>query len=606
MANLLTCDAIEKSIGNRTLFTGINFAVEEKDKLGIIGPNGSGKSTLLKILAGVIEQDDGQLTTRKGCHVVYLPQVEEVNPDLTIVEASLEASKADGLDVHIREAQAMIALSKIGFANMEEKVSNLSGGWLKRLSIARQIAREPELMLLDEPTNHLDIEGIEWLEDFLKNAPFAYMMVSHDRAFLENTTTRVMELNDIFDDGLLDFDCGYHEFIRRRTDFLESERSRFESLANKNRREQEWVKSGVRGRGTKQKARLNEASELKQEVSKLRRQTAEPAKVLIDFESTDRKTKRLAVLHGICKSFGKKKIAENFDLTITPGMRIGLLGNNGAGKSTLIKLIAGELEPDSGGVNITTGCKILHFDQKRQILDENQPLGEALSINGSDMMIYRGKELHVTSWARKLKFRSDQLKTPISALSGGERARVIMGRLMLQTADILLLDEPTNDLDIPSIEVLEESLMDFPGALVFVTHDRELLDRVSTVLLALDGNGKIEPFASYDQWRKRHEKQVEVPKLQEVKLLTPAKPQEKKITKLSYNEQREWDNMEQTIFEAEATLEELQNNPVDAASADFTGYCEALGEAQQRIETLYNRWTELEAKLAEIQTNKNS
>jgi ATP-binding cassette subfamily F protein uup len=606
MSTLLSVENIEKSIGNRKLFEHIGFHLQEKDRLGLIGPNGSGKSTLLKILAGVVEAEDGEITVRNGCHVAYLPQVEDIAPDLTILEAALEVSKSDGLDKHIRESQAVIALSKIDFSDMEEKVGKLSGGWLKRLSIARQIAREPDVLLLDEPTNHLDIEGIEWLEDFLKNAPFAYILVSHDRLFLENTTNKVMELNEIFDDGLLTFDCAYQEFLERRENFITAERSRFESLANKNRREQEWVKFGVKARGTKQKARLQEAENIKSEVSKLRTQTAKPKKVLIDFESTDRKTKRLATLHSVCKSFGDKTIAKGLDLTITPGMRIGLLGNNGVGKTTVMKMIAGELEPDSGSIHVTAGCKILHFNQNRQIMDENQKLAAALSINGSDMVIYRGKEMHITSWARKLKFRGDQLQSPISALSGGERARVIMGRLMLQTADILLLDEPTNDLDIPSIEVLEESLMDFPGALVFVTHDRELLDRVSTVLLALDGEGNITPYASYEQWKKVG-KQVEEESVDVAPIKKAVeKPVAKKLTKLSYNEQREWDNMETAIFEAEHVLEELQNNPVDATAEPeaFTTYCEQLADAQEAVENLYNRWTELEAKLAEIKGNK--
>jgi ATP-binding cassette subfamily F protein uup len=606
MASLLSCETIEKSIGTRTLFEGIGFHIQEKEHLGLIGPNGSGKSTLLKILAGVVEQDDGTITTRKGCHMVYLPQVEEISPKLTILEAALEASSDDSLDIHIKESQAIIALSKIGFADMEEKVANLSGGWLKRLSIARQVAREPEIMLLDEPTNHLDIEGIEWLEDFLKKASFAYIVVSHDRLFLENTTNKVMELNEIYDGGMLTFDCAYEEFLERQALFIEGERSRFESLSNKNRREQAWVKSGVRARGTKQKARQQEAGNIKNEVSKLRVQTAKPKKILIDFETTDRKTKRLATMLSICKSFGDKVITTGLDLTITPGMRIGLLGNNGVGKTTIMKMIAGELEPDSGSIHVTTGCKILHFNQNRQIMDEKQTLGDALSLSGTDTVIYRGKEVHITSWARKLKFRSDQLKSPISALSGGERARVIMGRLMLQTADILLLDEPTNDLDIPSIEVLEESLMDFPGALVFVTHDRELLDRVSTVLLALDGTGDVTPFASYNQWRNKDRsvvlKETDIDLIKE----DIKKPESKKVTKLSYNEQREWDGMEEAIFSAESDLEEFQKNPVEATAPaeDFTTYCEKLGIAQTKVDDLYNRWTEIEAKLAEIQENK--
>ena len=608
MSILLSCENIEKSIGNRLLFKDIALQIQNKERVGLIGPNGSGKSTLLKILARIIEADGGDVTIAKGVKMVYLPQVEQFDGEKTILQAAVEVSENDTEELYEREANAAIMLSKIGFEDLNLKVKNLSGGWLKRLSIARQLARGGDIVLLDEPTNHLDIEGVEWLENYLKSAPFSYIIITHDREFLESATNRIIELNDVFDEGLISFNCAYDEFVYRRERFIEGERSRCESMANKNRREQEWVRSGVRARGTKQKARLKEAEGLQEEVGKLRKQTAEPTKVLIDFEKTERKTKRLIAAHHICKSYGDKQILNDLDLVVTPGMRIGLLGLNGAGKSTLMKLLASEEKVDSGSIAMTTGCKVLHFDQNRQLMDEKETLREALSLNGSDMVVYRDKQIHISAWARKLKFRGDQLESPISSLSGGERARVVMGRLMLQTADVLLLDEPTNDLDIPSIEVLEESLQTFPGALVLVTHDRALLDRVSTTLLALDGKGGVENYSSYKQWKDRNKKkskaQAEEVSAKEV-LGKPDAPAAKKITKLSYNEQREWDMMEETILEAEGALELLQNNPVDAADAiAFAQYCEELGEAQQTVDTLYARWSEIEAKLAIIQEGK--
>lgn len=607
MSELLSCKNVEKSIGNRVLFEDLTFNILERERIGLIGPNGAGKSTLLKTIGGVLEQDAGEVTTRKGVKLVYLPQVETFDESMTILEAAMEAAKDDIEDDFIKQSNASIALSRIGFEDLDEKVKNLSGGWLKRLSIARQIARDPDVLLLDEPTNHLDVEGIEWLEDYLKKAKFAYMIITHDRTFLERATNRIIELSDIFDGGILSFNCAYDEFMRRRTEFLEAERARFESLSNKNRREQEWVKSGVRARGTKQKARLQEASDLQQTVHKLKKQTAEPSKILVDFETTDRKTKRLIVAHSISKAFGDKKICTDFDLTLTAGVRIGLLGNNGVGKTTLMKMLMGAEKPDTGGVTITNGIKVLHFDQKRQLLDENATLKEALSLSGSDTVIYRGKETHISSWARKLKFRSDQLDTPISSLSGGERARIIMGRLMLQTADVLLLDEPTNDLDIPSIEVLEESLTTFPGAIILVTHDRAMLDRVSSILLALDGQGNITPYSSYEQWKKGNSGD-EVSTSEETKPVEEKSSKEsakKKLTKLSYKDQRDWDSIEERILEAETELEDMQSNPVSHDDTDaFMTYCEELGVVQEKVDNLYARWEELQLMMVEIEKNK--
>jgi len=603
MSILLSCEQLEKSFGHRRLFSALTFHVHHHERIGLIGPNGTGKSTLLKILGGLEDADAGEVISRKGVKLVYLPQVESFNPEHTLLEAAVEASKHDVEEIHEREANASIELSKIGFADVTQKLEHLSGGWLKRLSIARQLARHPDIMLLDEPTNHLDMEGIEWLEARLKQEKFSYIMVTHDRAFLENATNRVMELNDSFEEGVLSFDCAYEEFMRRRHDYLEAERSRFESLSNKNRREQEWVKAGVKARTTKQRSRVQDAEMLQQEVSKLKKQTAETPKILIDFESTDRKTKRLIVAHSISKSFDELNIVENLDLTLTPGIRVGLLGRNGIGKTTLMKMIAGEEAVDSGKVAVTTGCSVLHFDQKRQLVDEKQTLKEALSINGSDTIIYRDKPIHITSWARKLKFKTDQLRCPISTLSGGERARVIMGRLMLQTADVLLLDEPTNDLDIPSIEVLEESLMEFPGAIILVTHDRAMLDRVSNVLLSLNGSGKVEQFSSYDQWK------LAQPDLN-VSTKTKKKNSENSKTsgnmpntkkKLTFKDQYEWDHIEETIQAAESEQEKLQNSPVSPSDAEaFLAYCEALTAAQVSVEKLYQRWEELEQKIAQL------
>ena len=602
MSLLLNIDGLEKTIGNRVLFSGLTFSLHERERVGLIGPNGAGKSTLLKIMAGLVDADGGEISVRKGTRLVYLPQVETLDPTQSVLAAAVAASANDVGDEHEKEARAAVLLGRIGFTDMTQPVGDLSGGWLKRLSIARQLAREPDLLLLDEPTNHLDMAGIEWLEDFLRTAPFAYLLVTHDRMFLERATNRMIEISPTYPDGVLSFNCAYAEFVRRRDDYVQAEQARHASLANKSRREQEWVKAGVKARGTKQRSRVQQAAVLADEVDQLQRRTAAEPVVKLDFTATERKTKRLIVAHNVGKSFGGSPLFEGLDLTLSPGMRLALLGDNGTGKTTLMRLLAGEETPDSGTLTVAAGCKIIHFDQRRQLLDENATVRDTLG-NGSDTVVYRDKPIHVSGWARKLKFRGDQLDSPVKNLSGGERARLIMGRLMLQTADVLLLDEPTNDLDIPAIEILEESLQSFPGALVLVTHDRALLSRVATHILALEGEGRTTMYATLEQWQeaRRPATKETAPVPSSTPVIMADKAPAKAVTKLSYNEQREWDLMEQNILTAEARLADLQAHPVTAEdAAAFADYCNALADASGEVERLYARWSELEAKLAAI------
>jgi ATP-binding cassette subfamily F protein uup len=482
------------------------------------------------------------------------------------------------------------------------KVSSLSGGWLKRLSIARQVAREPDLLLLDEPTNHLDMEGIEWLEKFLRQEKLTYILISHDRQFIQNATTSILEINHRFKETYWRYECDYHTYIQKKEEFFETELQRASNLSNKARNEDAWMKAGVKARGTKQEARKKNAYELFDEVKDIKNRTRADKKVDLSFESTEKKTKRLVVLHNIHKNYDEKKIIEGLDLTLTPGMRIGLIGPNGVGKSTLMDIISADLNPDVGKRNLAEGAKIIKFDQKRQLLDKDVSLREALTPAGSDYIDYRGERLHVASWAAKLKFRSDQLTSAVHRLSGGEQARVLLGQLMLQPADILLLDEPTNDLDIPSIELLEESLMTFPGAVVLVTHDRQMLERVSTQMLAFLGGGKIKPIQTLDQWhdvQKPEKEDITTPQKTTVsKEINTVKPK-----KFSYKEQQEWDRMEEKILHAEIELETLGQNAVDANMSDeFQAYCKELEDAQHKVEKLYARWEELNLMHAEFNT----
>lgn len=597
MSDLLLCRNLSKNLGDRLLFKGIDYSIKKGQRIGLIGPNGVGKSTFLKVLAGHIDYDDGEIVTQKNLKLVYIPQVEEINPELSILEAAVQAASDDILDEFEKETKAQIYLSKIGFENVYEKVGNLSGGWLKRLCIARQVARDPDLLLLDEPTNHLDMEGIEWLEKFLKSENLTYLLISHDRRLLQNSTTSILEINHRFKDTYWSFDCDYLTYLDKKEDYFTTEKQRASNLANKARNEDAWLKAGVKARGTKQEARKKNAYDLFDEVQDLKNRTKEDKKISLEFESTEKKTKRLLVLHNIFKSYGDSKIIEGLDLTLTPKTRIGLLGKNGIGKSTLMEIISGDIEPDSGKRNLAEGVKIIKFDQKRQLLDKTLTLREALTPAGSDYIDYRGERLHVASWASKLKFRSDQLESPVHRLSGGEQARVLLGQLMLQQADILLLDEPTNDLDIRSIELLEESLVTFPGSVVIVTHDREMLERVSTNMLAFLGDGVIKSVQKIDQWHGLQTTQKTPEKNVSTEVEVKKADKKPKPQKFSYKEQQEWDSMEENIMQAEVELEELSSNPVDAnMSEEFQKYCDALTKAQDKVDHLYARWDILNNK----------
>lgn len=597
MSDLLLCRNLSKNLGDRLLFKGIDYSIKKGQRIGLIGPNGVGKSTFLKVLAGQIDYDDGEIVTQKNLKLVYIPQVEEIEPELSILEAAVQAASDDILDEFEKETKAQIYLSKIGFENVYEKVGNLSGGWLKRLCIARQVARDPDLLLLDEPTNHLDMEGIEWLENFLKSEKLTYLLISHDRRLLQNSTTSILEINHRFKDTYWSFDCDYLTYLDKKEDYFTTEKQRASNLANKARNEDAWLKAGVKARGTKQEARKKNAYDLFDEVQDLKNRTKEDKKISLEFESTEKKTKRLLVLHNIFKSYGDSKIIEGLDLTLTPKTRIGLLGKNGIGKSTLMDIISGDIEPDSGKRNLAEGVKIIKFDQKRQLLDKTLTLREALTPAGSDYIDYRGERLHVASWASKLKFRSDQLESPVHRLSGGEQARVLLGQLMLQQADILLLDEPTNDLDIPSIELLEESLVTFPGSVVLVTHDREMLERVSTNMLAFLGDGVIKSVQTIDQWHGLQTAQKSSEKTVSIEVEVKKADKKPKPQKFSYKEQQEWDSMEENIMQAEIELEELSANPVDANMSDeFQKYCDALTQAQDKVDHLYARWDILNNK----------
>ena len=590
---LVSAQSISKSYGLQTLFDGITLSFREGEKLGLIGPNGSGKSTLLKIVAGIETPDSGQLALAGSTHLVYLPQEDRFPAGATVESALLDAlppfHKDEGLG-SIRDT-----LREMAFADLNQKVDALSGGWRKRLAVTCALIREPNLLLMDEPTNHLDLEGILWLENLLKQANFAFVLVSHDRYFLENATNRVVELNRRYPDGYLRVEGNYSEFLQRRLAVFDQQDREEQVLANKFRRELEWLRRGPKARTTKATARIDAAYELKDELSATRGRNAQGARAGIEFESSERKTRKLVEVKGAAVERGGKQLFSGLDLVLGPGSCLGVLGRNGSGKSSLVQLLQGKLAPSAGSISWADELRIVSFDQKREQLDKSQRLKEALSPTG-DTVMFQGKPLHVTAWAKRFLFPIEKLGLPVSKLSGGEQARVLIARLMLQPADLLLLDEPTNDLDIATLEVLEDSLSEFPGAVVLISHDRYLMDRLSDRLLYLDGEGKAGYFADYNQW------------LQSRKLPAPAAakaagtPASKQAaaSRLSREERKELDGIEKKIEKAEAELGRLQQEMMQPDVATDAARLKQLHEqmevAGMKIGELYGRWEELVQK----------
>ena len=600
MSLLLNCESLSKSFGVRTLFNGISISFDDGERTGLIGPNGSGKSTLLKILAGLEHADSGEITGRKNLRVGYLPQEDRFPAGMTVRQVVLDALSGTQEDEHEKQVRAEVQLGKIGFAEMDQPADTLSGGWRKRLALARELVREPDLLLLDEPTNHLDVPGILWLEELLASSRFAFLLVSHDRYVLENVTNRVVELNRSYADGYLSHNGSYSEFLEKREQYLESQSAQQRALASRVRRGVEWLQRGAKARRTKAKGRIEQAGRMMEDLAELKARNTQAGAAQIDFAASDRKTRKLLVAKDVSHSAGGRELFKHLNLVLSPGMKLGLLGPNGSGKSTLIRLLAGQTPSDSGDIWRADGLRIVLFEQNRQQLDRTQllrhalsPMGETLSFNGSSM--------HVTAWAKKFLFRTEQLDMPVGDLSGGEQSRVLIARLMLQPADLLILDEPTNDLDIPSLEVLEESLGEFSGALVLVTHDRFMLDRVSTEILALDGKGVAKSFASLAQWENARdaEKDEELAARR-----AAAKPVQREAApvkkKLTWSEQRELEQMEAKILAAEEALHAHQHRMEDpkvlADHVALRDVCQKLDEAQSLVQKLYERWQELEAK----------
>ncbi len=582
MTALLTAHSLSKAHGTLRLFEDLSFTISSSDRIGVIGPNGTGKSSLIKILAGIEGPDSGHLSKKQMLKLGYASQAPDF-PSMPI-EVFL-ISQLPNTDTITAQTRARILLGKAEFSDFLADASLLSGGWKKRLDIVRALMNEPDLLLLDEPTNHLDLEGILWLESFLKRLPIPFLMISHDRYFLENTATTIIELNKCYPGGMFKHEGAMSSFMEQKEAFLLAQEKKEQALSYKVREETNWLKTSPKARTTKSQSRIQQAYKLMDELSDVKHRRKEQA-AGIEFSASERQTRRLLVAKNIGKSFGEKKLFSSLDLALSPGMRLGIVGKNGTGKTSLLKILAGELPQDMGTLKYAEDLRIVYFDQHRESIPPNDSLKEALCPN-SDMVDYRGQKIHVNGWAKRFLFGSDRLNLPVRCLSGGERARILIAKLMLQPADILFLDEPTNDLDIPTLEVMEESLTSFPGAVVLISHDRCMMDRLCTKVLGLGDNEEHEFFANYTQWEKSDLASKKAKKTEKLSSI----PEKKKARSLSYKEKKELEGMEKAILQSETAIEELQKKL--EGKEDSLALYDEMGKAHAKLESLYERWQEL-------------
>ncbi len=591
---LLSAQSLSKSFGTKELFRDLTLSIFEKDRIGLIGKNGCGKSTLLKIFAGLETADSGILAPRRSLKIGYLPQSCEF-PDRAPLEILIDALK-DHSDIpdYEKERLAETWMSKLGFSGSEKSAAYLSGGWKKRLMLAKEMLAEPDLLLLDEPTNHLDLEGILWLEKFLAREAPTYLLVSHDRYFLQHAASRIIEIDSAYPKGLFAIDDSYSGFLTKKEAFLDGQLQQERSLATRARRETDWLRSNAKARTTKSQSRIDQAHELLEDFADIRKRNRQN-KAGIAFAGSERETRKLLVAKNLTKEISGKVLFRGLDFVLSPGTRIGLMGPNGSGKTTLLRLLAGELSADQGTIKRADALQTVYFDQHRNTLPSNITLREALSPTG-DFIVFRGQPIHVNGWCKRFLFSPDLLDLPIGSLSGGERARIAIAHLMLQPADLLLLDEPTNDLDIPTLETLETSLLDFPGAVVLITHDRCMLDRVCNALLALGDPSKTELFADFGQWQASCKKEPEgLAGPKEIKEAPSSAKQ-----KLSYMEKREYDQIAGKIELLEKEMRELshllETPEIAEDSARLAETCTAISLVETQVEQLYLRWEELSRK----------
>lgn len=599
MTPLITCKQISKTYGSEALFEEMSITFSKNCKSGLVGPNGAGKSTLLKILAGKVEVDEGEIAAQRTLKVAYVPQIRHFGESDTIKSILLQSALGSGQDEITAETNVAIVCSKIGFEDPDLRALELSGGWQKRLSIFEGIITEPDLLLLDEPTNHLDFDGFIWLEDVLAYPDFSWVLVSHDRYFLDRVSKDIVEINPCYPEGYLRTAGGYKDHVKHKDDVFTALESREQNLSSKVRRENAWLERGPKARSTKAKSRIDAAYALQSELKALR--SLKPKKAAgVDFTASSRKTKSLITLKNADIGYSNKVMFKSLNLSIEKSTRLGILGSNGTGKTTILKSLLGELPVISGTFKQADSLSIVYFSQARDELNPSHTLKRVMG-DGQEQVIFRDRSVHIVSWAKRFGFAAEDLTTLVKDLSGGQLAKLHISLLMLKSADILFLDEPTNDLDLDTIEVLESSLASFPGAVILISHDRSFLDNVCKNYLAIDSQGNHTMISSFSQWRPLEKIKKEKPetKSAQVDKSQPSEAINSGGKKLSFKDQFELSNIEEKIALAENQLDslttEVERLSTGSDHEKLLKASESLEVAQKKVTDLYARWEYLES-----------
>ncbi|MDH3548795.1 MAG: ATP-binding cassette domain-containing protein [Gammaproteobacteria bacterium] len=624
--SLLRFDDIGLEFGEQVILRNAEFSIEPGERICLIGRNGAGKSTTLKLIMGAIEPDRGEITAKPGLIVsqldqtlpeaMDLPVTDVIRSGLTQIESLLEeyANKSQlELDKHgLRELEALHAKidahdgwhleqrveTTITELNLpaDKKMNELSGGWRRRVALAKALVQKPDLLLLDEPTNHLDIATIKWLEDHVYNYPGAVLFITHDRAFLQRLATRIVEI----DRGkLTSWPGDYDNFLRRKEKALEDEAVAEEKFDKKLAEEEAWIRQGIKARRTRNEGRVRSLMKMREEREE---RLAKEGTARIHIEEGEQSGRKVIRARNISYSYGEEAVIRDFSIKIMRGDRIGLIGNNGVGKTTLLRLLLGELEPQSGTLKMGTGLQVGYFDQLRQALD----LEKSVAYNVGEGRTYikiNGKDRHVVGYLTGFLFSPKRAMTPVKALSGGERNRVILAKLFTRPANLLVLDEPTNDLDIETLEVLEQKLCEFSGTLIVVSHDRDFLDNVVTSTVVFEEDGKVQEYVGgYSDWL-RHGHELAVTdnpyEAERRKQEAAERKKSRKPTKLSYKDQRELDSLPIEIERLEENIVALQ---ALIAMPDFYAQeaelvqqkLRELSDAEKLLEQRIERWGELE------------
>lgn len=608
--NILNAEKISKTYGEKVLFDKVVLGVNKGDKIGVIGVNGTGKSTFLKIIAGIEEPDAGEIVSGRGVTVSYLAQAPQFNPGDTIVGYVIKDKN------NASEAEAKTILTKLGITEFDAAINTLSGGQRKRIALARTLVSPAEVLILDEPTNHLDSDMVIWLEDYIKKFRGELIMVTHDRYFLDNVTNRIVEL----DGGkLYGYDTNYSGFLELKTQREEMERATEAKRANILRRELEWIRRGCQARSTKQQARIDRYEDMK-EASRQARASFENKALEMNSVST-RLGKKTIELSDICKSFGEKKVIDDFTYIFLRDDRIGIIGKNGCGKSTLMKIITGNLKPDSGSVEIGDTVRIGYFMQENEPLDEKMTVLEFVRSIGEYVTTATGKAT-ASQMCEKFLFGPKSQWTPISKLSGGEKRRLYLLSVLMSAPNVLILDEPTNDLDIETLEILEDYLDGFAGIVIVVSHDRYFLDRTVDRIFSFEGGGRLKQyeggFSDYYEKKQAENGIASDGATQSVKEAvsgdtTSAKPKkyykerENKL-KFTYAEQKEYDTIDDDIASLESKIEELDGEIAGAATqySRLNELMQEKADVEAQLEHKMDRWVYLNDLAEKIEAQKQN